>query len=99
MRLCAEFGFASLSRLIGRMRIRRQRLTRKFQRRDGLLACHGGKRIQEIIYRVTCFKEIEEILDRDTCANEDRYATLNVGIAVNYGMLHTTVPQDDRQAK
>ena len=51
-----------------------------FQDGDRRLAAHRRKLFKEDIQRVTFFKVVEEILDRESRACEDWRSTLYVGI-------------------
>ena len=71
-----------------RMRIRGEHSASKFQCRDSLLARHGGKRRQELVQRVACFKVVEQILDGDPSPDEDGCAAEDFGIAMHYRLVH-----------
>src|SRR5712692_1890496 len=71
------------------MRIPRKSLAGKFERRDGLLARHRRKRLQEIVKRISGFKIVEKVLHGNARADKNGLAALDVRIAVNHDLLHT----------
>ena len=70
------------------MRIRRQCLSRKFKRCDGLLSGHSRKGFQEFIKRIACFEVVKQVLDGDARADENERAPKDFGIAMDGGRVH-----------
>ena len=55
-----------------RTRTSQQRSARKVERCDRLVAPHGRELAKKLVYGFTAFEVVEERLNRNTCANEDR---------------------------
>ena len=58
-----------------------------FERGDGLFAGHGGEVFQEVFERLVSFQTVDEILEGDSCSDEDRSSTKDFGVAVDDGSL------------
>ena|SRR5947209_4185228 len=55
----------------------------EFECRDGLLATHGRELLQKVADRITRGEVIEKVVDRNARADEYRFATHDLGIAVD----------------
>src|SRR5690242_8509706 len=69
-------------------RIGRQRVARKFQCSDRLLAGHGGEGLEEILKRLPRFQIVEQVLNRHARARKDGRSALDLRISVNHGASH-----------
>ena len=67
------------------MRTRSQEIFRQLERRDGLLALHGGEVVEELMERVAGGKVVNEVLYRHPRSSEDRGPPENLWIDLNDG--------------
>lgn len=66
-----------------RTRTSQQRSVREVERRDRLVAFHGWELAKKLVQGLAAFQVIEQRLDRNPCADEDRRAPENVRVAVH----------------
>src|SRR5688572_30047035 len=71
-----------------RMRIRGQCLVRQFQRFYRLLPGHGRKVVEKLVKRITRFKIVEEVFNRNAGTRKYGHATLNSRITM-YRLAHS----------
>lgn len=64
-----------------------QRLLRLLESRNRLLSGHSREIVQKFIQRIAALKVIEQGLERNSRAHEDRCAPENPWIAVNNGRI------------
>jgi hypothetical protein len=74
------------------MRILDQQLLRLLESSNDLISAHGRKIVEELIDRMTTFEIIQEILQRDAGADEDRDASEDFRVSVDASLTSHEKP-------
>jgi len=60
------------------------RLLRQLERGNRLVSCDGWELLEKLLQRIPCLEVVEQVVDRNSCSDENEFASHDLGITVDH---------------